>query len=180
MKKDEGAAGAVPLKVISPGGDSGPYPPVASPGEAMVESIVARLLAIAASLDRQDSLETSEEFAGWFKQFSMNEKDARSAALELIFRAMRAVADRTNYRILQFAIESEGSPVPEFCEALGMERIGTVERIHDLVQAGILAQDLISGAVQVTPLGQGLFGMVDDLASRAGGDVIKRLSERLD
>ena len=169
-----------PLHVISPIKVSASSEASDStPEDALVEGLISRMLGILRALDRQDQLETSDEFSGWLETFSQDEEGAKAAARELVLRALRAISDRINYRILQQTSNMESRPVSEVMQILGLGRVEAVERIHDLVQVGALSQDLVSGSVQVTLLGAALAGMVERTSELAVKELLDRLSGNL-
>ncbi len=170
-----GKLNSVHLPVIGAGGATGGAPQ--SREELLAQGVAERMVGVLRALDRQDQLEDSREFAGWLERFTRDPKGMKEAARELTLRAFRAASDQVNFRILRLAAEAESRSVIEFCEALGMGRVEIVERIHDLAQVGVLAQDMVSGAVRATPLGAALAGMVDEAAGRAADELAGRLSD---
>jgi hypothetical protein len=132
--------------------------------DTLAEGLLARMVGLIRSLDRQDQLETSEEYAGWLDEFSKDPEAARAAAKEMALRAFCAVSDSVNYQLLQLAAGQDGRPVSDFSRALGIGRVETVERIHDLIQVGALSA---------------LSELVESLADRTAEELSKRLSERL-
>ncbi len=166
---------SVSLPLITDGGASGGAQQ--SREELLAQGVAERMVGILRVLDRQDQLEDSQEFAGWLEGFNHDQKGMKDAARELTLRAFRAASDQVNFRLLRLAADTESRPVIDFCESLGMGRIEIVERIHDLAQVGVLAQDMVTGTVRVTPLGLALAGLVEEAAGRAADELTGRLSE---
>ncbi len=166
---------SVRLPVIGAEDASGGAPQ--SREELLAQGVAERMVGVLRALDRQDQLEDSREFAGWLEGFTRDPEGMKDAARELTLRAFRVSSDRANFRILRLAAGAESRLVTGFCEALGMGRVEIVERIHDMAQVGVLAQDMVSGAVRATPLGIALAGMVDEAAGRAADELAGRLSE---
>jgi hypothetical protein len=96
-------------------------------------------------------------------------------ALDVTLRALGALADRTNFRILSAAGKDAAAPVAGVARAAGLPELAVTERVHALAQVGLAARDLERGAVAVTPAGQGLAGLVEEVAQ----GVRRRLSQGL-
>jgi hypothetical protein len=96
-------------------------------------------------------------------------------ALDVTLRAVGALADLANFRILSAAGTDAAAPVAGVARAAGLPELAVTERVHALAQAGLAARDLERDAVTATPAGQGLAGLVEEVAQ----GVRRRLSQGL-
>lgn len=99
-----------------------------------------------------------------------------ATAHDLVLRVLRATGDALNFRILAAAAarSSDGAPVDALAQDLGLARMALVERIHDLIQLGLVARDLQLDTVRATGAGEGLLELVTGLEA----DVARWLSKR--
>lgn len=89
-----------------------------------------------------------------------------------VTRALAAVAEPDAFAILE-ALRGDGLPVASLerlVSPLGRDRLAAADRIGDLAAAGLVGRELESDIVALTPLGDALLGLVDELSTRARAD----------
>lgn len=89
-----------------------------------------------------------------------------------VTRALAAVAEPDAVAILE-ALRGDGLPLASLerlVSPLGRDRLAAADRIGDLAAAGLVGRELASDIVALTPLGEALLGLVDELSTRARGD----------
>jgi hypothetical protein len=87
-------------------------------------------------------------------------------------RALAAVAEPDAFPILE-ALRGDGLPLPSLerlVSPLGRDRLAVADRIGDLAAAGLVGRELESDIVALTPLGEALLGLIDEISTRARGD----------
>ena len=99
-----------------------------------------------------------------------------ATAHDLVLRVLRATGDALNFRILAAAAAqpSHGAPIDALACDLGVSRMALVERVHDLIQLGLVARDLQLDTVRATGAGEGVLELVTAL----GADVARWLGKR--
>jgi hypothetical protein len=99
-----------------------------------------------------------------------------ATAHDMVLRVLRAGGDTLNFRILAAAAaqSSHGAPIDPLARDLGVSRMALVERVHDLIQLGLLARDLQLDTVRATGAGEGLLQLVTTLEA----DVARWLAKR--
>lgn len=146
---------------------------------AVRRGIVARLRTLLLALDRQDRLETAQEFVGWLSA----QKDAEPLAehsRELLLRAFRVAGDPINFRILARLDLLEPVGVSDLMSELGLSRVAVSERINDMAQTGLAVRELVNDHVRGTDLGMGLTAFVNGAATGAGLELAKDLAGETD
>ena len=136
-------------------------------GEEMVEGVAARTRLLLRALDREDRLETAGAFVGWLGR-EAEQGRLPEAAREVFLKALRAAGDPVGYRILALLDPLTPASQHALMERTGLSRVALVERVHDLVQAGLASRELIGDEVRATPLAVGLRALVEETASAAG------------
>jgi len=127
--------------------------------------LAARLRDAALAADRLAGFAFEERGAGE-PPASLADGDERAAAEDFVLRALRTVADPVNHRILEAAMA--GPDLTSLGAATGLPRLALIERVHELVQLGLVARDLQRDTVQATAAGEALAfqiaGLCDDVA----------------
>ena len=136
-------------------------------GEEMVEGVAARTRLLLRALDREDRLETAGAFVGWLGR-EAEQGRLPEAAREVFLKALRAAGDPVGYRILALLDPLTPASQHALMERTGLSRVALVERVHDLVQAGLASRELIGDEVRATRLAVGLRALVEETASAAG------------
>ena len=136
-------------------------------GEEIAEGVAARTRLLLRALDREDRLETAGAFVGWLGR-EAEQGRLPDAAREVFLKALRAAGDPFNYRILGLLDSMTPTSQRALMERTGLSRVALVERIHDLIQAGLATRELIGDEVRATPLAIGLRAIVERTANAAG------------
>lgn len=99
-----------------------------------------------------------------------------ATAHDLVLRVLRAAGDSLNFRILAAAAarSSDGAPLDALAHDLGLARMALVERVHDLIQLGLVARDLQLDTVRATGAGDGVLALVTELEADVAGWLAKR------
>ncbi len=146
-------------------------------GEEMAEGVAARARLLLRALDREDRLETAGAFVGWLGR-ETEQGRLPDAAREVFLKALRAAGDPVNYRIVAVLDPLTPASQHALMERVGLSRVALVERIHDLVQAGLATRELIGDEVRATPLAMGLRALVERTAKIAGEHLESELGRR--
>lgn len=90
-----------------------------------------------------------------------------ATAHDMVLRVLRAIGDALNHRILAAAAagDARGAPLEALACDLGLTRMALVERVHDLIQLGLVARDLPADTVLATPAGRCALELVASLES---------------
>jgi len=134
-------------------------------------ALALRLRDLARMLDRLDRLESGT--GEWL--VSQRDGDWTSAATEMTLRALRVVADPTNFAILTFLSKHTSAPMAELEKASGHGRLVLTERVNDLVQVGLAGRNIDTDHVQGTAAGAALVGLVNGISQTTA----KKLAEAL-
>ena len=134
----------------------------------MVELSVAgkhlglRLRDVAAALDRLDAF----AFDGPARGAATPAPDATAPAETFVVRALRAGCDPDGWPILD-ALRHGDLAEAALVDRLGADRLVAWERVNQLVQVGLVARDLPTARVGLTPAGSALVEIVAELAAAA-------------
>ncbi len=139
----------------------------------IVEGLWARLRNVLIALDRVDRLATTTGFEGWIEAFQREDAQMDATAREWVLRAMRIACDPLNYKILRAIQSADGTRVAQVMEQTRMARVELAERVKDLAQVGLVAQDLETESVQATRAGAGVIALMEELSA----GVLARLRE---
>ena len=134
--------------------------------------LAARLRDAALAADRLSGFAFDERPDGGQPPPSLRDGDERAAAEDFVLRVLRAIGDPLNHAILQAA--GAGPALDPLAEQLGLPRLALIERVHELVQLGLVVRDLQRDTVHSTPAGEALAGQVAELASEVAGWLEKR------
>jgi hypothetical protein len=91
--------------------------------------------------------------------------DPLALARDLVRRALTAVADATNDRLLRRLADGDAT-LAELAAVADVPYGVVWERVHDLVQVGLAGHDLDGDRAGLTGAGAALVELVDELASR--------------
>lgn len=144
--------------------------PLAS--RALARGLAARLRDAAIAADRLSEFAFQDTRAP-APAPALPDGDEDAVALDFVARAFEAAGDRSNLALLRAVADgpvttdalTAGSPLP---------RLALLERVHALVQLGLLERDLARDSIAPTPAGLALLALVDELAA----DVAEWLRKR--
>lgn len=98
-----------------------------------------------------------------------------ATAHDFVLRTLAAAGDPLNFRILAAAsAHDEGAPLDALAGDLGLSRLALVERVHGLIQLGLVARDLQAETVMTTSAGAGLLELVTGLEAEVAQWLSKR------
>lgn len=99
-----------------------------------------------------------------------------ATAHDMVLRVLRAAGDALNFRILAAAaMQAEaGAPLDGLAADLELSRMALLERVHDLIQLGLVARDLQRDTVLATPAGEGVLDLVRTLEADVAHWLTKR------
>ena len=151
-------------------------PAVAAPrperSQEPARGLAARLRDAALAADRLAGFAFEERAGGQEPPPALAEGDERAAAEDFVLRALRTAADPVNHRIL--AAATAGPDLASLGAACGLPRLALVERVHELVQLGLVARDLQRDTVHATAAGEALAAEVAALCDDVAGWLRKR------
>lgn len=145
-----------------------------TPVDSVRHGLVARLRNLLLALDRQDRLETAQEFAGWMTEHS-EPQDLADYAREILLRAFRVAGDPINFEILSRLDRIDPVGIPDLMRTTHLSRVAVSERVNDMVQTGLAVREMVNDHVRGTDLGEGLTAFVRDAAKGAGDDLTNAL-----
>jgi hypothetical protein len=99
--------------------------------------------------------------------------DEEEIATEMTLRAFRAASDATAFRLLD-GLGDDGASVDDLSRASGLGRFATLERVTELVQAGLASHPAGSDRVHATRLGRGVAGVLGSVRDRFAGKIADR------
>lgn len=138
-----------------------------SPIDDLIVNIAAglasRLRSLVIALDRLDRLESGS--GTWLANFEAEELPA--AATELTLRALRTIADPTNFIILKTLAAEDSYSLDHLIELTGLGRLALSERLNDLVQVGLATRLIDTDHAQITAAGASAVRLVETLAGEA-------------
>ncbi|MCP4202001.1 MAG: MarR family transcriptional regulator [bacterium] len=137
------------------------------PADSVQHGLVARLRTLLLALDRQDRLETAQEFVGWLAEQKERQELAEHAS-ELLLRAFRVAGDPVNFRILTKLDRIDPVGIADLMRETRLSRVAVSERINDMVQTGLAVREMVNDHVRGTELTEGLTAFVNDTAQQAG------------
>lgn len=99
-----------------------------------------------------------------------------STAHDMVLRVLRATGDALNFRILAAAVTQTeaGAPLAALADDLELSRMALLERVHDMIQLGLVARDLQLDTVRATPAGEGILELVGTLEADVAHWLAKR------
>ncbi len=138
---------------------------------AIASALFPRVRSVILALDRQDRLETAQDFVGWLDALREDPAQVEELAEQAVLRALRVAADPTNFRILRRLAESTSVPLRALMEDLNLGRVPVHDRINELMQAGLAVQELESDDVRATPLTEAVVTLVESVKRELAGMV---------
>lgn len=147
-------------------------PPAAAPFDARLagKALGERLAGVEAAMERLGSFVFSEgqDTKPGSGDQTLVPAQRMETARELVLRALAAVGDTLNFRILR-RLAAADAPLAELAALVGVTRVAAWERVGDLVQVGLVARAVDEERVGLTPAGEGLVRLVEELAVAAEG-----------
>lgn len=132
--------------------------------------LAARLRDAAAAADRL--AEFSFDEARRAAQPTLADGEEAATAEDFVLRAVHGATDPFGYRILRAA--EAGLRVDELAAGLGVTRLALLERVHELLQLGLVARDLETDVVHVTPAGSAIAAWLQEVGRETAGWLAKR------
>lgn len=121
----------------------------------------SRLVDVMAAMERQESFVFSTDDPP-----SRPSIDDRPVARDFVLRALAAVSDSVNYRLLVVLAEGD-LPMGDLCDHVGLGRPAVWERVNDLVQVGLVGRQFERDLVGLSGPGQELVKFVEAVTSAA-------------
>ncbi len=147
--------------------------------EAIVDGLADRARTLLRALDRQDRLETAQAFVGWLAAEREGGRLSETAS-EMFLRALKTASDPINFRILDRLDEIEAVELPALMEQTGLARVAASERVHDLVQSGLAAREMVGDQIRRTSLAGGILELVGEVARQTGDRLAVELRPPVD
>lgn len=138
----------------------------ATPADKLIANVsgglAGRLYSLVTALDRLDRLESGS--GTWLADFDSPE--LTEAATELTLRALRTIAEPTNFMLLEALAAGDSHSLSYLIETTGLGRLVLSERLNDLVQVGLAARLIDTDHAQITSAGAGAVRLVEALIAR--------------
>lgn len=146
-----------------------------SPPDPLARGLAARMRDAVDAADRLASF-SYDGRPGDSPPSALGDGEELATAHDMVLRVLRAGGEALNFRILAAAASQSphGAPIEALACDLGVSRMALVERVHDLIQLGLVARDLQLDTVRATGAGEGLVELVTTL----GADVARWLAKR--
>jgi hypothetical protein len=125
----------------------------------LARGVAARVRAMTVALDRLSAL---DETRG--PQHMPTPGEAEAAARQVLRKALQAAADPCTYGMLRAACETEGLTLEAAAQQIGCGRLAAMDRLYDLVQAGLLSGSVGLETLVPTDAGQALVRLVEGCA----------------
>lgn len=100
--------------------------------------------------------------------------DEREIATEMTLQAFRAATDALSFRMLE-RVGDDGASIGDLERVAGLGRFATLERVTQLVQAGLVRRAAGAERVESTRLGAGVVGLLHAVRDRFLGKIRERL-----
>lgn len=98
-----------------------------------------------------------------------------ATAHDFVLRTLVAVGDPLNFTLIAAAsAHPGGAPLVQLAQDVGLSRLALIERVHGLIQLGLLARDLQDDTVLSTPAGEGVLELVTGLEAGVARWLSKR------
>lgn len=123
----------------------------------LARGVATRVRALTIALDRLDALDTTSN-----PDASVAPTDTQAAARQVLRKALQAAADPCTYAMLRAACQTEGLRLEDAAQQMGCGRLAAMDRLYDLVQAGLLSGSVGLEALVPTGAGQALVRLVED------------------
>jgi len=106
---------------------------------------------------------------------SLPDGDEWATADDFVLRVLAAAGDPLNARLLDAAARAPGGiGLPELAAEVGLSRLALIERVHGLIQLGLVARDLQADTVCATAAGTALTELVGGLQDEVARWLDKR------
>jgi len=136
----------------------------------IASELAVRFRLLARALDRIGRLEGQRDFAGWLSQLAGERATVARLSETLVLLAMQAGTDEVGYPILCALAATESLTLAELARRTGLDRTSLYLQLGKLAHAGLVAFELDSEAVRVTPLGRAVSewvtALIDETARR--------------
>lgn len=130
---------------------------------ALARGLAARLRDATEAADRLADFSFEER---WDRALptSLPDGDEAGVAHDFVLRAFAGAADPLNYRLLDMVGRSStGVTITDLMSETQLTRLALIERVHGLIQLGLLARDLQADTVRPTPAGLGMTELIGGL-----------------
>jgi len=149
--------------------------PLEEPSAPLARGLAARLRDAVDAADRLAAF-AHDTRPGEPVPSQLSDGEELATAHDMVLRVLRATGDGLNYRIIAAACAkgSEGARLDALAGDLGLTRMALVERVHDLIQLGLVARDLPADTVLATPAGEGALALITGLEADVAAWLGKR------
>lgn len=120
-------------------------------------SLGARLRDVNAAIERQAAFVFGPE------DRPVSGPEDNGTARDLVLRALGALADPLNYQLM-LCLSSSDTTLPDLCDKLELGYPAVWERVHDLIQVGLVGRSLDQDLAGLSAAGIELVGFVEDTA----------------
>lgn len=132
--------------------------------------LAARLRDAAAAADRLSDFSFDGRSGEGAPTLAAGEEPA--TAEDFVVRAVHLATDPVAFRILRAAATE--TAIGELAAGLELPRLALLERVHEMIQLGLVARDLERDTVRASPAGEALARWLDELAAETAGWLTKR------
>ena len=132
--------------------------------------IADRMRDVATVLERRDSFVSVLAEMGEPEGIDKSDTSGLDAAEEFVLRALRALSDPINHRLLT-RLGTGDTTLSDLGDHVGMARIAVWERVSDLVQCGLVGHSIDHDAIGLSAAGQELLAWVAALTSATASHV---------
>jgi DNA-binding HxlR family transcriptional regulator len=123
--------------------------------------LAGRLRSLVAVQDRLDRLESGS--GTWLATFEAEELP--EMATELTLRALRTVANPTNFTVLKALATGDSRSLDQLMALTGCGRLVLSEQLNDLIQVGLAMRLIDTDHAQITAAGAGIIRLVETLSA---------------
>ncbi len=121
----------------------------------LAAGVAARVRAMTVALDRLDALDMNGPGS------AAESAETEGAARQVLRKALQAAADPCTYGMLRAACQTEGLTLESAAQRMGCGRLAAMDRLYDLVQAGLLNGSVGLETLAPTGAGQALVRLVE-------------------
>jgi DNA-binding HxlR family transcriptional regulator len=141
----------------------------------LARALAARLRDAVHAADRLASFAFVGEAEGT-PSTQMADGEEVATAQDFVLRTFHAACERTNHQIIAAAIVAgdKGATVDRLAADIGLTRMALLERVHELIQLGLVGRDLPRDTIRATAAGEGLL----ELMSELGTEVVEWVRQR--
>ena len=123
--------------------------------------VALRLKGLAQAIERLDALETAHN------NEPTSAADREVAARQVLRKALQAAADPCTYGLLRAACQSDGMTLESAARHIGGGRLAAMDRLYDLVQAGLASGSVGLETVHATAAGHAVVDLVEGSVAEA-------------